>query len=111
MVASAISVLSRCLTICKSEAQGLVQTHRQCWHGATRDQKVNHTRQLLENVVFVYRALQVMLAAAPTRADSRADHAPNHLQMAITKIRELCVDLDERVKKRKREPEKRLVAI
>ena len=38
-----------------------------------------------------------MLTAAPARADPAADHAPDHLQMAITKIRELFVDLDERV--------------
>ncbi len=78
---------------------------------APLDQESDHAGQLLEDVVLVDRALQILLAAAPAGADPAADHAADHLQVSIAEVRELFVDLDQRIQKRKRKPKKRLIAI
>jgi hypothetical protein len=78
---------------------------------AAFDEEGNDAGQLLEDVVPIDRALQILLAAAPAGADPAADHAPDHLQVAIAEVAQLFVDLDERVEKGKREAEKWLVAV
>src|SRR5205085_42752 len=59
----------------------------------------------------VYGPLQVLLAAAAAGPNPRADHPPDHLEMAVTEVCELFVDLDQAVKQGKRQTKKRLVSI
>src|ERR1051325_2841712 len=88
-----------------------MQARREDGEVAAFDQKGDDAGQLLEDVVAVDRALEVLLAAAPAGADPAADHAPDHLQMAIAKVAELLVDFDEGIEQRKGEAEHRLVAV
>ena len=65
----------------------------------------------LIDIVLVHRALEILLAAAPAGADAGADHPADHLQMPVTEIRQLLVDLDERVEQGERQTKERFVAI
>ncbi len=88
-----------------------MQTRGQRGQISSLDQERDDAGQFFVDVVFIYRALQVLLAAASTSPDPCADHAPHHLQMAITEVGQLFVDLDQAVKQSEGQTKERLVAI
>src|SRR5687767_5918612 len=75
------------------------------------DEEGNDARQLLENVILIHGTLEILLAAAAAGPDPRSDHAPNHLQVAITEGGHLFVDFDQGIEQAKREAKERLVPI
>src|ERR1044072_2841627 len=94
-----------------AKSQGLVQTLGQLGQVTPLDQIRDDAGQLPEDVVLVHRTLEILFAAASAGADPGPDHSPNHLQMAVAKISQLLIDLDQRIEESERQPEKRLVAV
>src|SRR5205085_3147571 len=83
-----------------TKTQGPVQPAGQLRQVAALDQVGNDAGQFLIDVVLVYRALQVLLAAAAAGSDPCPNHASHHLEVTITKVTELLIDLDESVEQR-----------
>ena len=75
------------------------------------DQECYDAGQILEDVILVHGALEILFAAAPAGANPGSDHSPDHLEMAVTKVPKLFVDLDQGIEEGEREAEKRFVAV
>src|SRR5207247_828075 len=67
--------------------------------------------QFFIDVILVNRALKILFAAASAGADSRPDHPSHHLKMAVAKVSQLLVYLDQGVKEGKGKPEQRFVTV
>ena len=75
------------------------------------DQEGYDAGQLLEDVVLVHGALEILFATAPAGANPGSDHSPDHLEMAVAKVSQLLVDFDQGVEEREWEAKKRFVAV
>ena len=85
---------------CELETKRLVQARGQGGQMAPLNQESDDPGKLFEDIVAIHRTLQVLLAAAPTGSNPAANHAPDHLEVAIAEVPQLFVDFDQRIEER-----------